>query len=215
MTLLNRRWRRARAGDEAASKEDAAAWASLVRRIEEGDREAKAELAQLFYVRVRPLASVHLRRSDLATDIAQETILAALEALRAGKLREPEKLPAFVLGIARNLINNYRRRQAGNREVVDDPPHRPEETDPVLARLEEQQLALVRASLLSLNQVDRRILLLTLVQGLTPREIAPIVGLTPEVVRTRKSRAVRALADEIDAVTRRPRPDHVPVEGSE
>jgi RNA polymerase sigma-70 factor (ECF subfamily) len=83
------------------------------------------------------------------------------------------------------------------------------DADPALARLDEQQRALVRAALARLGPVDRRILLLTLVDDRTPREIAPIVGLTPEVVRTRKSRAVKALADEIEAMTRMPRPDHV------
>jgi RNA polymerase sigma-70 factor (ECF subfamily) len=191
------------------SDDDAGFWVNLVRRIQQGDREAETELARQFYVRVRPMASVQLRWSDAAVDIAQETIVQALEALRAGRLREPEKLPAFVLGIARNLINNHKRKEAQSREVLERPAARPVDADPALARLDEQQRALVRAALARLGPVDRRILLLTLVDDRTPREIAPIVGLTPEVVRTRKSRAVKALADEIEAMTRMPRPDHV------
>jgi RNA polymerase sigma factor (sigma-70 family) len=192
------------------SDDDTGFWVSLVRRIQQGDREAETELARQFYVRVRPMASVQLRWSDAAVDIAQETIVQALEALRAGRLREPERLPAFVLGIARNLINNHKRKEAQSREILVHPPDRPVEVDPSLARLDEQQRALVRASLARLGPVDRRILLLTLVDDRTPHEIAPIVGLTPEVVRTRKSRAIKALAAEIEAVTRMPRPDHVP-----
>jgi RNA polymerase sigma-70 factor (ECF subfamily) len=192
------------------SDDDAAFWGSLVRRIQQGEREAETELARQFYVRVRPMASVQLRWSDAAVDIAQETIVQALEALRAGRLREPEKLPAFVLGIARNLINNHKRKEAQSREILERPPDRPVEADPALARLDEQQRALVRTALVRLSPVDRRILLLTLIEDRTPREIAPMVGLTPEVVRTRKSRAIKALADEIEAVTRMPRPNHVP-----
>ncbi len=190
--------------------DDATFWVSLARKIEQGDREAEAELARQFYVRVRPMASVQLRWSDAAVDIAQETIVQALEALRAGRLREPEKLPAFVLGIARNLINNHKRKEAQSRGVRERPPARPVDADPALTRLDEQQRTLVRAALARLSPVDRRILRLTLVEDRTPREIAPLVGLTPEVVRTRKSRAVKALADEIEAMTRTPRPDHVP-----
>jgi len=191
------------------SDDDAAHWRGLVRRVEQGDRAAEAEFALQFYVRVRPMASVYLRWSDAAADIAQETILAALNALRAGKIREPERLPAFVLGIARNLINNFQRKEARSREIPDDPPDRPVVADPALLRLDEEQRGLVRTALKRLKQVDRRILILTLVDGLTPREIAPVVGLTAEVVRTRKSRAVQTLADEIKAVQRMPRADHV------
>jgi RNA polymerase sigma factor (sigma-70 family) len=210
VTLFGKRRQHVPAAPGAASDDDAGFWVSLVRRIQQGDREAEAELERQFYVRVRPMASVQLRWSDAAVDIAQETIVQALEALRAGRLREPEKLPAFVLGIARNLINNHKRKEAQSREVRERPPARPVDADPALTRLDEQQRALVRAALPRLNQVDRRILLLTLIDGRTPREIAPIVGLPPEVVRTRKSRAVKALADEIEAMTRTPRPDHVP-----
>ena len=214
VSLLGGRRRPAPAG-HAIADGDVTAWVDLVRRIEQGDRDAEAELARQFYVRVRPLASAHLRKTDVAVDIAQETILAALEALRAGKLREPEKLPAFVLGIARNLINNYRRKQAASPEVHENPPDRPVEPGPDLTRLESERRALVRACIEQLSPLDRRILLLTLREGLSPREIAPILGLPAEVVRTRKSRAVKVLADEIDAVTRTPRRGHVPTEGSE
>jgi RNA polymerase sigma-70 factor (ECF subfamily) len=210
VTLFGKRREHAPVGLGTVPDDDATFWVSLARKIEQGDREAEAELARQFYVRVRPMASVQLRWSDAAVDIAQETIVEALEALRAGRLREPEKLPAFVLGIARNLINNHKRKEAQSRGVRERPPTRPVDADPALTRLDEQQRTLVRAALARLSSVDRRILLLTLVEDRTPREIAPLVGLTPEVVRTRKSRAVKALADEIEAMTRTPRPDHVP-----
>ena len=209
VTLFGKRSERAPVRPGTASDDDTTFWVDLVRKIQQGDREAEAELARQFYLRVRPMASVQLHWSDAAVDIAQETIAKALEALRAGKLRAPEKLPAFVLGIAKNLINNHKRKEAQSREILEHPPDRPAEADPALARLDEEQRALVRAALARLSPVDRRILLLTLVDDRTPREIAPMVGLTPEAVRTRKSRAIKALADEIEAVTRMPCPDHV------
>ena len=44
---------------------------------------------------------------------------------------------------------------------------------------------------------DRKILWMTLVQGHKPGEIAAALGLTSEVVRTRKARAVKKVADII------------------
>ena len=178
--------------------DDPAVWARLACRIEQGDREAEAELARAFHSRVHLIASARLHGSDAAWDVAQDTIVASLDALRAGRVREPERLPAFVLGIARNLINNHHRTDAQRREVTGDP-----QGDLVVAhadgtRLDNaRRLALVRAALIDLNSVDRRILVLTLVDGLRPREIARIVDLTPEVVRTRKSRAVKAVGEAI------------------
>ena len=49
---------------------------------------------------------------------------------------------------------------------------------------------------------DRDVLLLTLVDGLLPREIAARLSLSPDVVRQRKSRALRRI---IAAVSELPR----------
>ncbi|HET8644475.1 MAG TPA: sigma factor-like helix-turn-helix DNA-binding protein, partial [Vicinamibacteria bacterium] len=48
-----------------------------------------------------------------------------------------------------------------------------------------------------LDELDRSIVGLTLAQGLTPREIARALGLSPVVVRARKCRAIHRLAAEM------------------
>jgi RNA polymerase sigma factor (sigma-70 family) len=53
----------------------------------------------------------------------------------------------------------------------------------------------VRDALKRLARDDRRILLFTLVDGLKPGEIAPRLGLTDEVVRARKSRALKRVIE--------------------
>jgi RNA polymerase sigma-70 factor (ECF subfamily) len=213
VALLGERQHGGPVGQEAAGQDDAARWAGLARRVGQGDRAAEAELADLFHQRVRLFASARLHGSDAASDIAQETILAVIEALRAGRLREPYNLPGFVLGTARNLVNNHHRKQARNPEVLEDPPDRPAETDGQWAGLDHERRALVRKALGRLNALDRRILLLTLIEGMHPREIAPIVGLKPDVVRTRKARAVRIVADEIERATRTRPQDYMGMSG--
>ena len=210
-------WGGAAAGDDEASNEDADRWPSLVRRIERGDGSAETELAREFRQRVLTAASVRLNGSDAAEDIAQETLAAVLQALRAGALREPEKLPGFVLGIARNLINNHCRLEARRRGVVADVDELPERAAPADAEggaaFDEERRALVRQALAHLKSVDRRIVMLTLVEGMSPREIAPVVGLEPDLVRTRKTRAVRAIGRAIEKLTRKGRSDHLQVSG--
>jgi len=207
-------WGGAAAGRDAASTDDVDRWPSLVRRIGGGDGEAEAELAREFHPRVLMAAAVRLHGSDAAQDIAQETIAAALQALRAGALREPAKLPGFVLGIARNLINNHCRLEARSREavlVVDELPDRTGQSESGRADFDDERRSLVRESLKRLKPLDRRIVMLTLVEGMSPREIAPLLGLEPEYVRTRKARAVRALGFEIERLTRKRCPNHLRV----
>ncbi|HKD10487.1 MAG TPA: sigma factor, partial [Thermoanaerobaculia bacterium] len=75
----------------------------LASRIRIGDRQAEAELVARYQRGVTLL----LRRSagdpSLAEDLAQETFRIALEKIRRGDLREPEKLAGFLCSLARNL----------------------------------------------------------------------------------------------------------------
>ena len=201
------------AGNDPVPADESGRWRALAQRIAQGDPAAEAEFAQLFHAQVRVFASARLRGADAALDVAQETMVAVLEALRAGGLREPFSLPGFVLGTARNLVNNYHRKQARSAEVFADSPDRPALGNPEWAGLNKERRVLVARALARLGDLDRRILLLTLVEGMKPREIAPVVGLKPDVVRTRKARAVRAVVDDIEGATRTRPPNHVPESG--
>ena len=58
-----------------------------------------------------------LRDPDAAEEAVQETLVRALEALRDGRPSNPEKLGAFVRGIARHVIaDTHRARQSSARQ---------------------------------------------------------------------------------------------------
>ena len=121
-------------------------------------------------------------------------------ALRDGHLREAERLEAFVYGTARNLINNYRR--ARSRVPREDPIDGIELASAPESLDHTERGALVRRALCALDSTDRRILLLTLEEGLKPGEIALRLSLTSEVVRTRKSRALRKVIQHLKRLSR-------------
>jgi RNA polymerase sigma factor (sigma-70 family) len=206
VTLL--RERRGNLPGGLESPEDTApGWGELARRITAGDADAEAELARWFHARIRLIAFARLHGSDAADDVAQDVIVAVLEALRAGRVRDPDHLPAFVVGIANNLINSRHRAATQGREVQSQRLDPPSPADSVVTELDfAERRALVRAALAQLGSVDRMILILSMVDGLKPREIAPRVGLTADVVRTRKTRAVKALTEAVRAArdTKRP-----------
>src|SRR5205809_6064606 len=82
----------------------------LVRRIGTGnDRDAEAELFRRMAPRIRLYGLRHLRDEHAADDLTQQVLITTLEALRAGRLREPEKLASFVLGTCRMTVLDQRR----------------------------------------------------------------------------------------------------------
>lgn len=175
--------------------DDRAAHARLAERLRQGLPGAEAELVQVFR---RPLASLlrwRTRDPELAEELAHDALLAVIQAVRAGRLRENESLAAYLNGTARNLLANRRRRQAASpREVpveesalIQAPP------DPEI--LDRARLA--RRALASLEGLDRRIVELTLREELGSEEIGRRVGLSPDAVRMRRSRALRRLADRV------------------
>ena len=176
---------------------------TLVERIRRREAPAEEELVHLFSNRVAFLVRTRTRDPEAARDLTQEVLLAVVLALRNGHLREAERLAAFVYGTARNVINNYlRTRSRSPREdAIDDDLHAANHSQDPFEDAE--RTALVRNALGVLDSVDRRILLLTLVKGLKPGEIAARLGLTSDVVRTRKSRALKKAIERVKKLSRR------------
>jgi DNA-directed RNA polymerase specialized sigma24 family protein len=84
--------------------------AELARQIGSGnDREAEAELFHRMAPRIRLYGLRHLRDEHAAQDLTQQVLITTLQALRAGRLREPEKLASFILGTCRMTVLDLRR----------------------------------------------------------------------------------------------------------
>src|SRR5579871_3051187 len=86
--------------------------ADLVRQIGQGPHPAaEAELFRRMAPRIRLFGLRHLRDSHAADDLVQQVLITALEALRAGRLRDDHKLSSFVLGTCRMTVLDHRRNQ--------------------------------------------------------------------------------------------------------
>jgi len=140
---------------------------------------------------------VRTRDREIVRDLVQDTLLAVITALRKGQLLDQDKLSAFVNGTARNIINNHLRSQTQS-------PHF-EGLQEDLAQIdsannieESERVRFVREALAGMRRQDREILQMTLVDGKKPGEIAAVLGLTSEVVRTRKLRASRKIAELVE-----------------
>ncbi len=59
--------------------------------------------------RIRLYGLRHLRNEAAAEDLTQQVLITTLETLRAGRLREADKLASFVLGACRMIVLDLRR----------------------------------------------------------------------------------------------------------
>jgi RNA polymerase sigma-70 factor (ECF subfamily) len=166
---------------------------TLADRIRDGDRAAEDEFVARYYGRVLVMCQIRLGDPQAALDIAQEAMMGALKGVRKGRLNAHEHLGAYLLGTARNLINNHYRSAKPVIELKSDPTSTRPIADEIAERNE--QLAIVHDVLERLEPVDRSILTMTLVEGMKPGEIAGRLGMKAELVRKRKSRAVRRVRE--------------------
>jgi len=60
-----------------------------------------------------------LGNSTVADDLYQETFCIVLEKIREGDVREPEKLPGFVCGVARNQVIKHFQRAARQERLTE------------------------------------------------------------------------------------------------
>ena len=95
----------------------------LARRIVEArggpDTAAEAELYRRLAPRVRLYGLRHLRDRQAAADLAQQVLLMTLERLRAGEVREPERIASFALGACRMTVLEMRRGARRREELLE------------------------------------------------------------------------------------------------
>jgi RNA polymerase sigma-70 factor, ECF subfamily len=84
--------------------------AVLARRIAANlDPSAEAQLCRRLLPRIRAYGLCHLRDEAAASDLAQQVLVVVIEALRANRVEDPERLAAFVMGTCRHTILDWRR----------------------------------------------------------------------------------------------------------
>ena len=158
--------------------------AALVRRILSGEPAAEREMVERYSRGVRFLLLQLTRDPSRADDLHQETFRLALEKVRGGELREPDKLSAFVSSLARNLFLAEVRRHARHpvvsgeleREEVEVRDGAP---GPLTRLLDREDAALVRRLLAELEPPrDRELLFRFFIAEHTKEAICADLGLS-------------------------------------
>jgi len=156
----------------------------------ESSEQIVSDLHQAFHRRVYFFAMRELRSHAAAEDVANETLMRVMQAVRGGRIASPEALPGFVSATARNVIHEFRRSDTraeplGEREFPADAPPLP---DPAWSRAIEMVLQ-------RLKPRERDILRLYYYDELSKEEISERLGIDTERVRLVKSRALKSFRD--------------------
>jgi len=161
----------------------------LVLRAKQGDRAAFAELVETLLRPAYLVALSILGRTADAEDVAQESLLVALERLE--ECREEARFSGWLFAIVRNRALNLRDRRHYRDVTRDgelpDPPSESTAHDELVLR--DQLLE----SLSQLPEVQRQIILLFDLEGWTHAEIAASLGVSELMSRQHLFLARRAL----------------------
>ena len=168
--------------------------AELVHLIGSGDdRESEAEMFRRMAPRIRLYGLRHLRDEHAAEDLAQQVLITTLEALRAGRLREPEKLASFVLGTCRMTVLNLRRGAVRKELLLEQyGAELPAAAQPVMPQLDHD---LLQRCVQALNERERTVVVMSFYDEQTGADVASFLGITEANVRVIRHRAIRQLRE--------------------
>jgi RNA polymerase sigma-70 factor (ECF subfamily) len=168
---------------------------ALARRVaaaqDRPDSAAEAELYRRLAPRVRLYGLRHLRDRQAAADLMQQVLLMTLERLRAGQVREPERIASFVLGACRMTVLEMRRGSRRREELLEswsDSDEAYEAPEPLA--LDPDRLA---ACLEALAERERSVVVMSFFADKAADEVGAELGLTGGNVRVIRHRALGRL----------------------
>jgi len=152
--------------------------------------DEEARLYRALAPRVRLYGLKHLRDGARADDLAQQVLLTTLERLRAGEIREPDRIASFVLGTSRAMVIDLLRGERRRRDLVErfiptfavtEAPGEPLDLDRLGQCLER------------LSERARAVVTMTFYAERDAAEIAAELTLSPGNVRVMRHRALAQL----------------------
>lgn len=168
--------------------------ADLVMQIGLGDdRAAEAELFRRMGERIRLYGLRHLRDQHAAEDLMQQVLITTLEALRQGRLREPEKLTSFVLGICRMTTLDLRRNAHRKARLLEQ--FGADLVAPAASSMPHLDQERLTRCVQNLKERERAVVVLTFYDEQTGADVGQFMGVSEANVRVIRHRAILQLRD--------------------
>jgi RNA polymerase sigma-70 factor (ECF subfamily) len=178
--------------------------AELIRQAIEGHREAFAEIYRRYGAPVYRFARMMSGSAAIAEDVTQETFTALLRNLHR---YQPDRagLSTYLYGVARNFTRTRLRRERRFVRLEATVDHEPiSGRDPSAIFEQSQRWMRLRQVIAELPSRYREVIIFCAIHGLSYAEVAVILGTPVGTVRSRLSRARRALAERLRELEREP-----------
>ncbi len=159
---------------------------------------ATERFSRLFADTEREVLAYALRRvarPEDAADVVAETFLVAWR--RLDKVPSGDDARLWLFGVARRQLANQRRGELRRLRLADRLRRELPAAAAGVGSSEDHRVAAVRAALARLDEEDREILRLSSWEGLSPSEIAAVMGSHAVTVRSRLHRARKRLRAEL------------------
>lgn len=165
----------------------------LVRRIQQGESSAFAELYYRYKRHIYEYCFRLLQEKDNADDALQNTFIKVYQ--NVGELKNPASFKAWLFTIARNEVYTVFRRTRTNGSLDDEDVFDP--SSPHEEVVAQEQTALVQKFLAQLKPTYREVLILLEYEQLSYAEIASVTGVSVSSVESMIFRARKALAKKL------------------
>lgn len=172
---------------------------NLARRIAEGERRAFEELVDRYGPRVHRLVCRYVGQEADAEDVTQEIFLDLYRSI--GSYRGESTLATWIYRVSLNHCLRYREKQAPAVDSIDEVANEPEDhqSDPVRHAARRELSDQVQVALKDLSPVQRDVIVLHELHGLTYRECADVLGVPVGTVKSRLANAFRCLRGSLGA----------------
>lgn len=157
----------------------------LVLQAISGDKYAFGNLYELYYADMYHFALSMCKNSYDAQDAVQETVLSVWKSI--SNIRNPEKFKSYLFLY---LSNTCKKKVSSQNETVEF-----EDTGYIDSEIEFS--VPVREALLKLSETERQIVMLSIAAGFKSREIAEILEIPANTIRTKQRRALEKMRTEL------------------
>ena len=169
---------------------------SLIARAREGDQSAQGKLVQLWYKRIYNFGYKFFLDHDMAMEVSQRTFISMCKNLQS--LQDIARFKPWLYKIAVNYCREEVRKKKGsralpfdlvwNRDAEDSPQWESsgQRYDNPERQLQHVELSdILQKALLELNDEQREIVIMKEYEGLKFREIAEILNISENTVKSR------------------------------
>lgn len=161
----------------------------MVKKAKHGDAEAFAMLYEEIYENMYRFALYTLKNTQDAEDVVSEAVMSAFASIR--KLRTEEAFKSWIFRILSNKCKEKLREYARKAKPLEEEIWESEGTENL------EEAAIVRKVFFELEDEERLIIGMHLFCGYKSREIAEILHMNENTVRSKESRGLKKMAGKL------------------